>query len=88
MTRNRFTAAARKAAQMTNKQLATELATAGNLNRDRIQELLPKKKDKQAFVELMKEIEAETSMDEKVSYLLKNINSAGKVACTLLKALV
>ena len=88
MANNRFTKAAREAAQMTNKQLATELATVGNLNRDKIQDLLPKKKDKKAFVDLMKEVEAETTMDEKIAYLQNNIQSAGKVAFTLLKALV
>ena len=88
MANNRFTKAAREAAQMTNKQLATELATVGNLNRDKIQDLLPKKKDKKAFVDVMKEVEAETTMHEKIAYLQNNIQSAGKVAFTLLKALV
>ena len=40
------------------------------------------------FVNLMKEVEAETTMDEKINYLTNNIQSAGKVAFTLLKALV
>ncbi|MEM9821824.1 MAG: hypothetical protein AAF985_12160 [Bacteroidota bacterium] len=88
MATNRFSAAARKAADLTNKQLATEIAAVGNLSRDRIHELLPKKKDKQAFVDLMKEVEAETTMDQKITYLQDNIQSAGKVAFTLLKALV
>jgi len=88
MATNRFTAAAKKAAKMTNKQLATEIAAVGTLNRDKIQALLPKKKDKQAFIDLMIAVEAETAMDEKITYLLNNIQSAGKVAITLLKALV
>jgi hypothetical protein len=88
MATNRFTAAAKKAANLTNKQLASELASIGSMNRDDIQSLLPKKKDKQAFIDLMKEVEAETAMDEKIAYLHENIRSAGKVALTLLKALV
>lgn len=88
MATNRFTAAARKASDLTNKQLATELASVGNLSRDKIHELLPKKKDKEAFVNLMKQVESETTMDEKISYLQNNIQSAGKVAFTMLKHLV
>ena len=49
MATNRFTDAAKKAADMTNKQLATELAAVGSLSRDQIQDLLPRKKDKAAF---------------------------------------
>lgn len=86
---NRFTNAAKLAKDATNKQLADELAAISiSLNRDKIQELLPTKKDKEAFVDLMKQVEAETAMDEKVAYLQQNIVSAGTVALKLLKVLV
>ena len=88
MATNRFSDAAKKASELTNKQLASEIASVGNLSRDKIHELLPMKKDKETFVELMKEVEAETTMDQKITYLQNNIQSAGKVAFTLLKALV
>jgi len=83
-----FTDAAQKASSLTNKQLGSELSKVGNLDEAKIEELLPLKKDKTAFIELMKEVTAETTMDEKLAYLQGNIQSAGKVAVTLLKALV
>ncbi len=85
---NRFSDAARRASDITNKELATELSVLSNLNREKIKKLLPLKRDKQAFIELMKEVEADTTMDEKLAYLQQNINSAGTVALRLLKALV
>jgi hypothetical protein len=83
----RFAEAAKKAANMTNKQLQSELSTVGTLDQNKIQELLPLKQDKQAFIELMKEVEAETTVDQKIAFLQNNVSSAGKVAFTLLKAL-
>ncbi len=83
MASNRFTEAAEKASSLTNKELGTELSKVGSLDEAKIAELLPLKKDKTAFIDLMKEVTAETTMDEKIAYLQKNINSAGKVAFTL-----
>ena len=85
---NRFKEAAEKASEITNKQLADELATVSKLSRDSIRKLLPRKTDKEAFVKLMEEVEADTTMDEKVTFLQDNIKSVGNVAITLLKALV
>lgn len=88
MATNRFTEAAQKAADLTNKQLSKELANVGTLSSEEIDDLLPLKQDKEAFANLMKEVEAETNMDQKIAYLQNNIESAGKVAFTVLKALV
>lgn len=86
---NRFTEAARIAREATNKELASEIAAISNsLNRDRIDELLPTKKDKEAFLELMAKVEADTAMDEKLAYLQENLKSAGSVAIKLLKILL
>jgi hypothetical protein len=88
MDSNRFTEAAINAREMTNKQLATEIATLTKFNREELNVLLPQKRDKEAFVELMKTVEAETSMDEKLAYLRTNLETAGKVVFTILKAVV
>ena len=85
---NRFKEAAAKAADITNKQLSDELAVVTQLSRDSIRKLLPRKSDKEAFIKLMAEVEADTTMDEKVTFLQDNIKSVGSVAITLLKALV
>lgn len=85
---NRFTAAAKAAREATNKELATEIAAVSSFSRDSINEILPTKKDKEAFVKLMEQVEADTAMDEKLTYLTENIKTAGVVAINLLKALV
>ncbi len=85
---NRFTEAAEKASSLTNKELGSELSKVGNLDEAKIRELLPQKEDKQAFIELMKEVNAETTGDEKLAFLQSNALSAGRVAFKLLKALV
>jgi len=85
---NRFEKAAKEATQLTNKQLANELAMVSKLSRTSIIELLPKKADKKAFVALMEQVEADTTMDEKLTFLQDNIESVGSVALRVLKALV
>lgn len=84
----RFNAAAKRARNLTNKQLATEIAAISVVPRDQLQELLPRKRDKEAFLALMKEVEAETSMDEKLTFLGDNLATAGKAALKVLKILV
>jgi len=85
---NRFEKAAKEATQLTNKQLANELAMVSKLSRTSIIELLPKKADKKAFVALMEQVEADTTMDEKLTFLQDNLESVGSVALRVLKAMV
>jgi N-acetylglucosamine kinase-like BadF-type ATPase len=85
---NRFEAAAIKAAGLTNKQLADEMAAISNINRQKLDELLPTKKDKESYARLMANVESDTTMDEKVAYLGENLKTAGAVVVKLLKALV
>ena len=85
---NRFTEAAKKARDLTNKQLADELASVSTLNRDKLNELLPSKQDKEVFAQLMQQVEADTAMDEKLAFLGQNIKTAGSVVFKLLKVLV
>ena len=88
MAENRFTEAAKKAAELTNKQLATELASVSTLSKKNIKALLPNKEDKEAFLELMDTVHNETLKEEKVAYLEQNAAKVGNVVFTLLKVLV
>ncbi len=85
---NPFAQAAQQAAQLTNDQLAKELSSLGPISSAKLQALLPSKKDKEDFIELMKVVEAETTMDQKLAFLRKNIQSAGKVALQALRFFV
>ena len=82
---NRYRKAAIKARELTNKQLATELASIGPVDRDRFNDLLPQKRDKEAFIELMKVVEDEAEMDRQLAYLRDNLATAGKVALRVLR---
>ncbi len=82
----RFKNAARTARELTNKQLADELAAITPFDRDRLRQFLPKKRDKEVFIELMKEVEAETAMDTKLAYLQQNLSTAGKVVFKVLRS--
>jgi hypothetical protein len=46
----RFAEAAGQAANITNQELATEIASVSVLSRSKIEQLLPNKRDKEAFV--------------------------------------
>ncbi|MEP7266277.1 MAG: hypothetical protein ABI844_01530 [Saprospiraceae bacterium] len=85
---NRFTKAAKLAADATNKELTNELSSITSLRRENFDDLLPSKKDKEAFIKLMEQVEADTEMDLKLAFLQDNIASVGSVAFKLLKFLV
>lgn len=84
----RYASAARKARQLTNKQLATEIAALGPMNRETLQKLLPRKREKEVFLKLMKQVEQEKTSDENLAYLKDNLESTGKVIFKLLRFLV
>jgi hypothetical protein len=84
----RFAEAAGQAANITNQELATEIASVSVLSRSKIEQLLPNKRDKEAFVQLMHEVESERSEDEKLAFLRTNLETAGKVVLKVLSALV
>jgi hypothetical protein len=86
--KNRYAEAARRAREMTNKELATEISALGPVSRDKLQELLPDKRDKEAFLALMEMVEAEKEIDEKLSYLRDNLHTAGKVVFRILRFFV
>lgn len=85
---NRYRDAARKAAELTNKQLGAELATLNRLSEQDLRELLPTKRDKEAFAELMAVVEKEANIDRQFAFLSQNLQTTGKVVLKLLKYFV
>lgn len=84
----RYSKAAEKARQLTNKQLAEEITSLSLVTQRDLNRLIPRKADRLAFVNLMKEVESETSEDEKLAYLMANAQTAGRVAIKVLKFFV
>lgn len=85
---NRYRDAARKAAELTNKQLGAELATLNRLSEQDLRELLPTKRDKEAFAELMAVVEKEADIDRQFAFLSQNLQTTGKVVLKLLRYFV
>jgi hypothetical protein len=85
---NRYRDAARKAAELTNKQLGAELATLNRLSEQDLRDLLPTKRDKKAFAELMAVVEKEADIDRQFAFLSANLQTTGKVVLKLLKYFV
>ena len=73
---------AERAADKTDKELARELAALAPLNLKQVEELLPTRKDKKEFNELMKVVEDETDKNEQLSYLGKKLD----IVLTVLKS--
>ena len=83
----RYAEAARLASELTDEQLAKEIAALVPFNLEKVQELLPQKQDKDEFLELMKKVEDETDMDEKLAYLEDHVKTLGKVILQVLRGL-
>ena len=84
----RFTKAVEDASKLTDQQLATEIANLGALSRADVLQLLPEKRDKETFIQLMHEVESERGEAEKLAFLRDNLETAGRIAMKLLAVLV
>jgi hypothetical protein len=84
----RYRDAAKVAAELTNKELGGRIAELAPVNMQRLQELLPSKRDKEDFVALMRVVEDETELENQLSFLRDNLATAGKVALKALKLFV
>ena len=80
-----YAALARAAADMTNKQLASEITDLNSMTRKNLEELLPTKQDKADFVELMKIVQKETHEDEAIAKVTGDAARFGKVIVRVLK---
>ncbi len=87
---NRFEEAAKKAAQTTDDQLKDELNQIKEQNRKKLNELIPtlNTKDKKAFNELIKLVNADTDMDEKLAGVHDSLKSVFGMSLKILKVLV
>lgn len=84
----RYSDAAARAADLTNKQLAKQIASFSRFTPEELDAFLPKQADKQAFLDLMAEVEKETDIDTKLAFLRDNLQTAGKAALLALKYFV
>lgn len=81
----RYAEAARLAYDLTDEQSAKEIAALVPFNLEKVQELLPQKRDKGEFLELMKKVEDETEMDKKLAYLETNVKTLGPAILKILR---
>ena len=81
----RYAEAARLAYELTDEQLAKEIAALVPFNLEKVQELLPQKRDKEEFLELMKGVEDETEMDEKLTHLETHVKNLGPAILKILR---
>jgi hypothetical protein len=84
----RYSEAAAAAADLTNKQLGDQICSFSRFTPEQLDAFLPKQSDKQAFLDLMAQVEKETDMDTKLNFLRDNLQTAGKAALLALKYFV
>ena len=73
-----------KEAELTNKQLADELAKQSPLTAAEVEKLLPSKIDKKRFEELLTIVNSATSENQKIAALTGKIQELGGVALRIL----
>lgn len=71
-------------ANLTNQQLAGELARLAPLSQDEISRLLPRRVDKEQFAQLLQIVNSASSQNNKVAELRANIETLGSVVLKLL----
>jgi predicted flavoprotein YhiN len=71
-------------ANLTDEQLAGELAKLTPLTAEEIDKMLPRKVDKQHFNELLKIVNSSTSQNKKLASIKSNFATLGGVALKLL----
>ncbi len=84
----RYTEAAARAAELTNKQLKERISSLNTMDDKKVQKLFPNKLDKENFVALMAEVEKETSEAEKITHITQNITSLAPVILKSLRYFV
>ncbi|HCV04475.1 MAG TPA: hypothetical protein DG048_17705 [Pseudoalteromonas sp.] len=84
----RYADVAKKAAELTNKQLANEISSISNLRDRDIDKLIKLKEDRKRFIELMSKVESETSETEKEAYVIDNVANLAPVIVKALKYFV
>lgn len=80
-----YSKAAKEAAELTNKQLKARVSSLNTMDDAKVQNLFPKKMDKEKFLELMAKVEKETTDAEKTTFIKENIATYAPVVLKSLK---
>ncbi len=84
---NPFEDVARRAAEATDKQYASELSSLCRLTDAEIKKYFPAREDKDALLELLKVVRAATDENEKMVRLKENIDKFAGIVVKLVKVL-
>lgn len=84
---NPFEDAARRAAEATDKQYASELSSLCRLTDAEIKKYFPERADKDALLDLLKVVKAATDENEKLVHLKNNIDRFAGIVVKLVKIL-
>lgn len=84
---NPFEDAARRAAEATDKQYASELSSLCRLTDAEIKKYFPAREDKDTLLELLKVVKAATDENEKVARLKENVDRFAGIVVKLVKIL-
>ena len=85
---NPYEDAARRAAELTDEKYASEISSLCRFKDEEINQLFPKRSDKDSLLELLKVVNSATEENEKVKEFKENIENLGSVAVRLIKFLV
>ena len=88
MASNRFRDIARTSAQRTSRELAGELAQLTRMTQPEIESLLPRRADREAFIELMRMVDSSASQSRKLRQLKDRIEEFGPLVLKVLERVV
>ena len=80
-----YAALAKQAADMTNKELGSQITDLTRMTTADLDRLLPNQGDRTQFVELMKIVQKETNEDQAVAKTVGDVARFGKVIVKVLK---
>ncbi len=86
--KNRYTAVAKEAAEKTNAELSDELSSLAALTAKQVDEIAPKKQDKERLARLLEIVGTATKENRAVAELTDNIEELGTVAVRVLRLLL
>jgi hypothetical protein len=88
MARNRFSRIARESAERTTRELAADLAQLTRMTQPEIEELLPRRADREHFVELMKIVDSSAAQNRKLRKLQDRFEDFGPILLKILGRVV
>jgi hypothetical protein len=88
MARNRFRDIARASAERTNRELSGELAQLTRMTQPEIEALLPRRADRERFVELMQIVDSSASQSRKLAQLKGRFEEFGPIVLRVLAKVV